>query len=131
MAVSFELDEADHVFRMTFNGELTDDVMLDARARFLKLKQAMPAYTNIVDLSAVTRYEVSSRLIGALAGIPPAQLHEPIVVVAPSDVAYGASRMFQIMSEQVRQGLHVVRTMEEACELLGVKSPKFLPISSP
>jgi len=38
-------------------------------------------------------------------------------------------RMLQILSEESRPELHVVRTMDEAYRLLLVKSPEFSPVS--
>jgi len=37
--------------------------------------------------------------------------------------------MFQVLSERTRKKVHAVRTMEEAYKLLGLSSPKFVPVS--
>jgi hypothetical protein len=36
--------------------------------------------------------------------------------------------MFQVLSERTRKNVHVVRTMDEAYKLLGLDSPKFVPV---
>ena len=36
--------------------------------------------------------------------------------------------MFQLLTETTRPNQHVVRTMDEAFELLQVKSPTFVPV---
>jgi hypothetical protein len=38
-------------------------------------------------------------------------------------------RMFQILGEDTRPDLRIVRTMDEAHRLLGVESPEFSPVS--
>jgi hypothetical protein len=51
------------------------------------------------------------------------------VAVASQDFLFGMMRMLQILSEQSRPELHVVRTMDEAYRLLQVESPEFNPVS--
>ncbi|MGA7629472.1 MAG: hypothetical protein WCB11_01815 [Terriglobales bacterium] len=43
----------------------------------------------------------------------------------PQIFIYGLARMFQILGEKSRPELQVVRTMEEAYQLLGVEDPEF------
>lgn len=43
----------------------------------------------------------------------------------PKNFIYGLARMFQILTEDTRPELQVVRTMDEAFRLLEVKSPEF------
>jgi hypothetical protein len=50
--------------------------------------------------------------------------------VAAKDVVYGATRMFQVLSENTRKNVHVVRTLDEAYKLLGIESPRFVPVST-
>jgi hypothetical protein len=50
------------------------------------------------------------------------------VVVAPQDFLFGMMRMLQILSEEARPELHVVRTLDEAYRLLRIESPEFSPI---
>jgi hypothetical protein len=45
-------------------------------------------------------------------------------------MVYGSIRMFQVLSENTRKNVHVVRTLDEAYKLLGVESPKFTPVST-
>lgn len=90
---------------------------------------SLPACKSIVDLSGLTRFDVSTAAITRLA-----RSHSPDlptrVFVAPKDVVYGATRMFQVLSERTRKNVHVVRTLEEAYKLLSVESPKFTPVST-
>lgn len=132
MAVSFEFAKADCVLRMTLDGELTDPILLDTWQKATRVATALPPCKTIVDLSGITAVKVSNEVVAMLARTPPVRPHEHTqVYVAPRDVLYGMSRMFQIMSDQTRQNLRIAHTMDEAYELLGVKSPKFLPISNP
>ena len=43
---------------------------------------------------------------------------------------FGLARMFQILSSETRPNFRVVRTMDEALDLIEVKSPMFSPIDA-
>ena len=51
------------------------------------------------------------------------------VLVIPQIFIYGLARMFQILGEEARRELQVVRTMDEAYHLLGVEFPDFHPLA--
>ena len=131
MTVSFEFAEADRLLRMTFEGELTDPILLDAWRQAIKIATAFPRCRNIVDLSRISLLGISNDVIVTLARTRPVWSDDPLqVFVAPTDAVFGVSRMFQILSEQTRSNLRVVHTMDEAYKLLGVESPQFVPIST-
>jgi hypothetical protein len=52
----------------------------------------------------------------------------PRFLVADQVHGYGLLRMFQIMGEQTRPSLHVVRSIAEAFATLGITSPHFEPL---
>lgn len=127
MDVRFEFAKAENLLRLTLSGELTDDAVMDLWTKGLAVVASFPSCRSIVDVSGVTRHNVSTSLITTMA-----RRHSPDlstrVFVAPKDVAYGTARMFQTLSESTRKNIHVVRTMQEAYKVLGVDSPQFAPI---
>ena len=75
--------------------------------------------SGIADLSAVEKVAVSASFVKYLAVRPPAiPTPKRCIVVAPRDVTYGLSRMFQILRDGVN--FEVVHSMKEACDLLGI-----------
>ena len=46
------------------------------------------------------------------------------------DLMYGMSRMYSMLTEERRPNRQVVRTMEEAYELLGVTSGQFVRVAA-
>jgi hypothetical protein len=77
----------------------------------------------IVDFSAVTAFRLSSELIRQLAQQEPCvpdPASRPRVIVAPTNLEVGLSRMFQIPGESARPLLSVVHTMDEALAALGI-----------
>jgi len=132
MAFSFEFAEAEQVLRLTFTGELTDSILLDAASKARVVALSLPPCKSIVDLSCVTSYQVSTPVVMRFAESPPVRPDQPSpVIVAPKDVSFGMSRMFEMLSHGVRPNMHVVHTMNEAYKWLGVESPDFHTIGAP
>ena len=92
---------------------------------------AHPPCRVILDLSPVTEFDVSSDAIRRLAAapLPLRPLGDMWVLVIQKDVIYGLTRMFQILTETKWNycELQVLRTMDEAYQLLQVKCPVFRP----
>jgi hypothetical protein len=132
MGCSFEFDQVHNVFRYSWEGNLTDEVLTEGDATGRRLLAARPPCKGILDFSKVTKVDASSSKIKGIATKPPA--YEPdqtVVLVAPKDVVYGLTRMFVTLGEKKRPAMYVVRTIEEAYHLLGIDSPQFSPISVP
>lgn len=125
-----EFDERNFVIRWKLDGEVTDELF----AEYVRLSAAtiptLPAKALILDLTGASSFKVSAAALRELASkVPTLPGRFPRVIVARSDLTYGLSRMFAILSEEKRPNLHVVRTMEEAYALLKMRSPEFRPIS--
>jgi hypothetical protein len=125
-----DIDPTNNILRVTMQGHVTDSVALSCARTVGRCAAAYPGYRGIVDLSKVTKYDVSPEVIRQLARTPPTVSAEAyaLVIVAPKEHPYGMSRMFQLLTETTRPNQHVVRTMDEAFELLQVKSPTFVPV---
>jgi hypothetical protein len=78
-------------------------------------------YRAITDFTPVTQFNISPEAIRLVAETESPLAAAVRVMVAPSDVAYGTSRMFQSLASQTRPNIHVVRTMDEARTVLGIE----------
>jgi hypothetical protein len=112
------------------DGHITDSVARGCAETVGRYAASLQKYRGIVDLSNVTKYDVSPEVIRQFARTPPNVSADAyaLVIVAPREHPYGMSRMFQLLSETTRPNQHVARTMEEAFELLHVMSPVFVPV---
>jgi hypothetical protein len=126
MTSAFEFDAINRVVCWRLQGEITEDFFFES----LQLVAAILADTSpksgIIDLSQVTSFRLSTGIIERVADskpIFPSSL--PRVIVAPADHVYGLARMFSVLSQDTRPNTHVVRTIDEAYELLQVKEPEF------
>ena len=127
MGFVLEFDAKNNLLRGTMEGPLTDRLLLDYYAVAARFTASHPPCRGLWDFSKIAgKLEVSSDTIKQLVKrspiIPAGHMR---VVVAPQDFIFGMTRMLQILSEETRPELHVVRTMDEAYRLLLVESPEF------
>jgi hypothetical protein len=120
-------DLANEILLVTLSGVIGDDEFWKTYETVSGLASRLAPSGAILDFSPVTRLSLSTRLVQALSRrttIFPKDTAR--VAVAPRDLIYGLSRMYQILSD--KPNIHVVRTMEEALQLLKISSPKFQPL---
>ena len=131
MACSLEFDSKHKMLRLTIDGRLTDDVLFEGYKLAATYAATCPPSCSITDLAKVTSNEVSSSAIMELAkSLRPDLVPVRRVMVVPQVHSYGIARMFQILSEEVRPDLHIVRAMDEAYQFLGVDCPEFIPVNT-
>jgi hypothetical protein len=126
----FEFDPVNRILRGRFEGGVTDELLKEFYGVAGEYFARAGARSAITDFSDVTCFEVSTQLVRELASSPPAILDQefPRFIVAASPRIYGTARMFELAGQDTRPNLHVVRTMQEVCVILGVLDPKFEPI---
>jgi hypothetical protein len=124
-------DTKNNVLLHSYQGRLTDTLLVEGYVHAHKYVASHAPSRIITDFSGVTSVEVSSHTVRTLAATPPKL---PVgferVFVVPQNALYGVARMFQILVENNRPALTIVRSMEEAHKLLGIKSAEFTPIDS-
>jgi hypothetical protein len=125
-AIAFSIDEPVRRRIATFRGPISDRELIDAYAALL----ADPAYDasldDLIDLRHVTHMGVTSaglhRLIGMYDDRDSPGFVTRAAILAPTDVLYGVSRMFQTMrGEDHPDELEVFRTLDESLEWLNRK----------
>ena len=126
MKFFFDFDDSNNIMRCCWQGVITEDTMFEMYSEAEEVMASRPPCRGIDDFSEVTRFEVSAETLRTLASMPsilgPESLH---VIIAPTNQVYGMARMYEILSEQSRPNLHVVRTVQEAKVLLGITSMRF------
>jgi hypothetical protein len=126
----FELDKANSVFLSGWEGSVTDDELDSSCAAAIKFALSHPLCKGILDFTRATSFDISSEAIWRLAKSPPVPYLEKMhVIVAPTEVIFGLGRMYSMLGDETRPNLHVVRTMKEAYDLLGIKDPQFRRLS--
>jgi hypothetical protein len=121
-----DFDPVHRVLRVTLTGVLTETNFLAARKDVAHFVQSEGPCHGLFDFRGISKFDISSDFVRRLAEQPPTFPVNAIrVVVASQPVIYGMIRMFQIIGAETREGLHVVKTMDEAYALLGCQSLDF------
>ncbi len=132
MPYSFEFAPEQRIFRSRFDGDVSaDDVrqFIEYATRFSDDRGG--SIVGIVDFSEVENFELSPPDIRELASRPPViQDREALrFIIAPSPFIYGLARMFELLGQETRPNLHVVRSQKEVWVILGIEEPKFEPVA--
>ena len=131
MGFRFEFDLENKILLARFEGQLTDESLVEFYRAIRRYSTATDANAGILDFSLVTKFAVSAARVRQLADEEPAMPNattRPRIIVVPSTAGFGLARMFQIMGEQTRPLLEAVHTLDEALAALGVQSQHFEPL---
>ena len=125
----FEFDYEHKILLTVMEGEIRgfeiSTIDQDMRARIVRMQPA----AGISDLTGVTDFNVPGQIMRSAALQPsPFPSEIPRFIVAPTDVLYGMSRMYELVADRPHGKLQVVRNRQEALSALGVSNPKFDPI---
>jgi hypothetical protein len=131
MAFRFEFDDTNRILQCRFEGRVTDEGLTSFYRQAGEFVASLDPRGGIVDWSEVISFEVSVETIRRLAKLPPAmpQIGHPRIIVAHSSQIFGMARMFEFEGEITRPNLHVVRSLAEAWAILGIREPRFEPVS--
>ena len=122
----FEYDAAHEVFVVRMYGRISDDIFKASYAATPSYVEGRRIRAALMDLSGVDAYNVSSAAMREVSRLPPLFPDPtPRWVVAPQDHIFGMARMFQMLSPSGRDMLHVVRSMHEALQAIGVGTAHF------
>ena len=119
MPTKLRIDPQARIVYSTLSGNIELDDLIRQVAAIRAHPQFDPEFNELIDLSAVTSFNVSSEDVRRLAGrdssfSPSADR----VLVATQDLVFGLARMFQTFSADRRPRFTVVRSLSEAyCQL--------------
>jgi hypothetical protein len=99
MSISFIVRPSLHLVECNASGVLAD---ADFRGKQEELKADPlfdPAYAQLWDLSAVTRFELSTAAVERIAATSIFLPDSLRAIIAPNDLGFGIARMFGLLSE--------------------------------
>jgi hypothetical protein len=121
-----DLDPTHLVLRVTVTGSLTDEAAKEVYRTLARLASRGGPYAAVTDLSQVVDFHVSSDTVRTLAASDPAVPGgRPKVIVAREPALYGLARMGELIRDSMGGQLQIVRSMDEAYELLGASREDF------
>lgn len=126
MPYVIDFDSHHRLLRVTFYGTLDDRTIAKAYDDVSLFTASEGACSGIIDFSPVSEVMVSAEAIRELASRSPAFPTEcQRVIIASRDSVFGLTRMFQIHGADTRPNLEIVRSLEDACSILGVPAALF------
>ncbi len=129
MAFEFLFDRANNVllvkYGRTLARETIDGVAATAR-RFVEVHGVCPA---IADFSDIERIDVDLTYWRSLGEVPRVMQGTKRVMVAPQDNVFGMIRMYGLHQAVLGDEPAVVRSLQAAYDLLGVRAPDFQPFT--
>lgn len=121
-----DLDPTAQIVRVTVDGVLTDELLMETYSTLKQVVSASGQYSGIFDLSQVVEDRVSSEAIRVLAREVPAILSGRLrVVVASTPSLRGLFRMYEMSGDGMRADLQVVGSIDEAYRMHGARPEDF------
>lgn len=123
MPASLRVDVKNEIVYSSFRGRLSDSDLLAHGEALKNHPDFNPAFSEIVDFSEVTELKVTVGFINTMAKSSSVySADSKHAVIAPHDLTYGIARMYQMLAEDTRPNVAVVRSMAEARKFLGIAS---------
>ena len=127
MGCEFEFDKANRILLARIDGLLTAENLAEYKNEIYRYYSATQASAQIIDFSAA-QYDLSTESVREMAREQsPYSPEYPRVVISPSPLGYGLSRMYQMVGQDMRR-VAIVRNLSEAIEELGARSCHFEPL---
>ncbi len=114
MPTSYTINAGEHMVRMRAWGVYSDAELRDYYRRVVADTRFRSAYRCLVNLAAVRVFALDCRVIADVAAWGVFDAGTRRAIVAPSDVAFGLSRMFSTHAAGAGQNVEVFRTEDEA-----------------
>ena len=131
MGFSLEVDDEHRVGRWSLDGSVSDDSFKESLRIVSGILVGLNLRGGIVDFTEVTSFDVTEDTLKQLAKTDPVLPRDMLrLIVAPDNKAFGMSRTFLALSELSRPNLFVVRDIEKAYHILGIKTPNFKRLAS-
>src|SRR5258708_22102184 len=121
MAFELLFDTQARVLLIRFGSRLTPALLADMQATARRFVASNGSCRGIIDFSAVAEVDLPSGFLASLARQKPVLAGHRRVIVAPSELVYGLTRMFGTQQDAaIGEAPEVVRSLQEAYDALGL-----------
>ena len=130
MPYQIDFDGNNRILRARFIGRVTDDDLRNMYRFGQENVARFDPLSGITDFSEATAVAFSPQTMRDLARTKPI-MPDPsrtVIFIAPTPDLFGMGRLFELEGADSRPNLRVVRTAEEAYEILNVQDPQFAPV---
>ena len=92
----------------------------DSPSYLLSNSEFEPSFSQLIDLRAVTKFQVTTEEIRSLTNVTVFDQGVRRAIVAPSDLSFGLARMYQSFAIDLGHEIEVFRDFYAACEWLRI-----------
>jgi len=111
----YEIDKERRLVTSTASGVITLPEIWAHQEKLAKDSDFDPSFAQLLDLTQVSKVEISSEEIRRVAGNSVFAINTRLAIVVSSNFVYGLARMFQILREtNGDKGIQVFRERDEA-----------------
>ena len=130
MPYHVDFDPINRILRARFIGRVTDDDLRDVYRFGQENVGRIDPLSGITDFSEATAVAFAPQTMRDLARTKPImpETSRPVIFIAPMPDLFGMARIFELEGAEIRPNLSVVRTAEEAYQILNVRNPQFSPV---
>jgi hypothetical protein len=119
VGVQVTINVSQRVVISTFFGDLTDADLASFASLIGSHPDFDPSFSEILDFSGVTAASVSTSVVQEVSRrVSNFNLTSMHVVIAANDLIFGLARMSQVFAEKTKPNAVVVRTLDEARQVL-------------
>ncbi len=119
MPAVLKIDARRRIVSTTFHGQVTTEELVRHGETILANARFRNDFADLIDLSSVSITAINEDALRALATGPSIFGPDvPHVIIAPTDLPHELAMKYRDLSRQTRPNLHVVRTLQEARDLL-------------
>jgi hypothetical protein len=120
VATGYQIFKPYNLFYLRIEGEVKLMEVSQSRLQILNDPDFTPTLSQLVDLRFAQAGRFSVEEIRSLASSTIFERGIKRALVAPADLEFGIARMFEVFNEPHGQEVRVFRSLEEACQWLGV-----------
>ncbi len=122
----FEFDYEHRILLIVMEGDIDGQEIWEIDKNMRERVVRMKPNAGISDLSGVIAFHVPGQIMRSAAlQEPPFPPETSRFIVAPTDVLFGMSRMYEMVANRPAGKLQVVRSRAEALNAIGVQNTKF------
>ncbi len=119
--IQFRIDAEQGLVLSTWQGRMTDAVMLDAYRRFFGSPAYDPTHRELADLRPLDSIDLSTVGLKKMAQLVKTHRRAgPIAILASDDLAFGLGRMYAVFGRHETERIEVFRDEREATHWLGL-----------
>jgi hypothetical protein len=125
MPVVLKIDPQRRIVYSAFHGSITDAEVAGHRSSIASDPDFNPSFNEVIDFCSVTDVNLSESTLAAMAQTP-SLFHDSVlhIVVAPADILFQIASKYKAFARLSRPNLFVVRTRDEAYQLLSSSASK-------